>query len=338
MLDNINQIIEDEINNRVWNTLESLNATEEKLKETSNKLYEIKEENKRLQKIIDQHTAFITFKDLINTTNFESILTYFNLKSNGFSINGMDSEDIPMWFKLLFRYYEDKEKLFSLMDLFDVEYPEWAKNYKMPYDYNEEELLIFINPKYDRYITNGCIFDGNIGFFWRNIKNNKADTYRILTNKSSFSTYIPWQLILSNKLWTNGKMFNQITNALKNKQRDSYYYYHIQDYIDISPTQANEMAKYLPKEKLSDHHKKFITNNNNIIKNNLWLAEEFKDKMEDNQFSSFNYLKYPIDMQKEFIRNYKRTFYTKLELIKKMDLTKEEKVKFLIEIVEQEMD
>jgi hypothetical protein len=248
----------------------------------------------------------------------------------------MDSEEIPSRFKLLFTYYEDKEKLFSIMNLFNFEYPVWAKNYKMPYDYNEEELGLFIDQKYDRYICNGEIFDNNIGFFWRNVNINKGDTYKILTNKQSFSDYIPWQLVLSNPLWTEEKLFNKILNALKKKQRDSNYYFAIQNYQVISEDQAKEMAKYLPKDKLFKIHKTFINNNKNIIKNNEWLAEQFKHAISDNNYSTFYYLNYPLQIQKEFIMKYKG-YESKFILVNKMMIDKKDKIKFLMEIAELEL-
>jgi hypothetical protein len=249
----------------------------------------------------------------------------------------MDSETIPNWFRWLFHYYEDREKLFVLMDLFNIIYPSWAKEYKMPYDYSEEELEIFINPKYDRHICNGEIFRNNIGFFWKNINCNNGDTYKILINTKSFTDYIPWQLILSNSLWATDKLFGKILNAIKKNQPYSYYYFAIQDYIKISEGQAGEMAKLLPKGQWYDVHKKFVENNKNIIKENQFLANMFKDKICDNQYSTFHYLKFPIEIQKEFVRGYKG-YYSKIELIKKMDISKEDKIKFAMEFTKQEFN
>jgi hypothetical protein len=168
------------------------------LEDITSKYYNVLSEKEKLQSIVNQNNAFLEFKSLINSDNFGSILNYFKLKYNNFEISGMDSETIPNWFRWLFHYYEDREKLFVLMDLFNIIYPSWAKEYKMPYDYSEEELEIFINPKYDRHICNGEIFRNNIGFFWKNINCNNGDTYKILINTKSFTDYIPWQLILSN--------------------------------------------------------------------------------------------------------------------------------------------
>lgn len=234
LTEQLNELVEQEIEERCSDLKNELTNIKIELAKTQIQLEEQQKEYKRLKQKFGQLEAFDTFKSLVTDVNFSGILLHFGLKRNNFNINGMDSEQIPQWFKLLFSYYEDREKLFALMDLFNYDYPEWAKEYKMPYDYNEEELGLFINPKFGRYITNGEIYNNNIGFFWKNVRSNKGNTYKILTNKEAFNTYIPWQLVLSNPLWLKEEMFNKILNALERKQSDSHYYFAIQDYQKLS--------------------------------------------------------------------------------------------------------
>lgn len=244
----LNQLVEQEVESRhselkaeMWEVTQKLMSTEKELNELKTLTLTLKDKSNQLE-------AFNTFKSLIKDVNFSNILLYFNLKKNNHTINGMNSDEIPSWFKLLFTYYEDREKLFTIMDLFDFKYPSWAKKYKMPYEYNEEELGLFINPKYRRSITNGQMFKENTGFFWRNIQENKGDTNKILTAQITFADDIPWQLVLSNPLWKEDKMFNKILNALYKKENDSHFYFCIQDYQEISKEQVKEMSKYLPKQ------------------------------------------------------------------------------------------
>lgn len=333
----INEVIESEVERRVNGIKTKYQHREDMISKLTKENMILKEENKTLQKLTKEYCAFTQFKSLVSPKNFSSLLTWFDLKRGKFEINGMDSEEIPQWFKLLFVYYDDREKLFSLMDLFDIKYSTWAKEYKMPYEYTQEELEIFIDPKYDRYICNGEIFKNNIGFFWSNIELNKGNTYKILTNKSFFSDYIPWQLVLSNPLWSGDKLFNKILEAIREKQSNSQYFFTIQNYQNLSKEQVLELAKLLPKDRLYNEHKKFIENNKNIIKDNAWLAEKFKDVINDDQYSTFYYLNYPLEMQKEFIRKYSKSYYSKLDLIKRMNITKEEKLEFLQEFAEQEL-
>jgi len=335
----INEFIEEEISNRVSDIKIQLENSEKELIKTKKKLNKLENENEELKKIQSQIEMFKIFKGLVNKNNFSNFTSYLNLKSNGFGISGMDSETIPDWFKLLFRYYEDREKLFVLMDMFNIEYPIWAKDFKMPYDYNEEELLLFINSKHDKYITNGCIFEGNTGFFWRNVRANSGKTKDIINSKSSFEQAIPWQLILSNPLWLNENMFLKIIDVIKNKKYSfGNYFYAIQDYIKISDEQIKEMAKLLPKDRLFDVHKKFIGTNKDIFKIVPNLAKGYFDKINDNQYSTFYYLNFPVKKQIEFIKNYNGGIHSKFDLVKKMDISKEEKVKLITEIAGIEIE
>lgn len=334
----IERIIKQEVNSRCVDIISELECKASKITELELSLTILKEKNKELEKTLKQINEFKIFKDLIDISNFPSFIELLKLKCNDFKISGMDSEKIPQWFKLLFRYYEDKERLFTLMDIFNIEYPNWAKDYKMPYDYNKEELAIFINPKYDRYITNGCIFENNIGFFWRNIYQNKGNTYGILTNRKSFENYIPWQLVLSNPLWKEPDMFELILNALNKKYNNSHYYFRIQDYIEIPGDLSCKMAKYLPKGKLFDSHKVFIKNNPGLFINNIEIANKFKDQINDNQYSPFYYLYYPLDMQVDFIKKSTRSYQSKFDLVKKMSISKDEKIKLLSEISKIHLD
>ena len=330
--DKLNELFEEEVGKKVKDIKSELKKNSKRLEELQLENLRLNKENEELNNTIEKADLFATFKSLINIDNIRSIISQLDLKKNNIPINGMYSESIPAWFALLFEYYEDRDNLFQIYDLFNVEYPLWAKKYKMPYEYNKEELKLFIDNIHDRYITNGEMLKCNIGFFWENVKSNQGDTFSILTSKIAFNRSIPWQLILMNPLWKSDDLFEEIINAIKEKKSNAHYYFAIQSYQEISEEQINEMAKYLPKSDFYSTHKTFIENNKNIIKENQFIAEHFKDNINDNKYSSFYYLNYPIDMQKQFVKNYnKRGFYNQLDLIKNMDISKEDKIELLVE-------
>ena len=337
LTDTFNKLFEQEVEARHLELKEELEKVSTQLENTEKELNELKTLNLTLKDKYTQLEELNTLKTLVTDVNISNILFNFNLKRNKHIIDGMHSEEIPTWFKLLFNYYEDRDRLFSIMDLFDFKYLTWAKEFKMPYDYNKEELKLFIDSKYDRYITNGEIFSENTGFFWETIRVNKGNTHEILTNRKAFSDYIPWQLVLSNPLWLEEDMFSIILKALKNKQPYSYYYYAIQNYLTISNDQIKALADLLPTNNLYDIHKKFIECNINIIRENEWLAERYQDVINDNQFSTFYYLNYPLAMQKVFIKKYKG-YDSKFKLVSKMEINKEEKIKLLMEIAKLELN
>jgi len=316
---------------------ESTQEIQEELKITKNELdcfkmecAELQRENEELKSTLNMYKMVPEVESLLTEENFKTMLPLFKLKSNNFSISGMHLADVPDWFKYLFHFYEDREKLFNLMDLFGVKYPTWAKNYKMPYDYSEEELGLFIKHIGDHYVCNSCIFKENTSFFWGTVKRHHGDTRGILNNGQY--TEIPWQLTLSNPLWATDNLFSKILEVIKSKKSNSEYFFAIQTYIQITDAQAIEMMKLLPKNNLDDIHIEFLKNNKKLIKECPYFVENFKHNINDIPSSIFYYLNYPLENQKEYIRNLK-DFEFRMKLIKRMDISDEEKIKFSMEFL-----
>lgn len=312
---------------------DELTNVNDELENLQTKYSKLQNENKKLKDIVSKYNCVSEITALFASENFNKMRPLFNLKHNDIPINGMHADEIPDWFKYVFHYYEDKDKLFNIMDLFNIKYPEWAKNYKMPYDYTEDELMIFIDPSYSRTVCNGCYFEDNIGFFWENIQYCHADTNKILTNKRSFTDYIPWQLVLSNPLWSTDILFNKILEAIYADRYTSWNFFTIQKYTKISNDQILELLKLIPTHNLYGVHKEFLKMNENIIRGNSIFADKFKDEICDNSYSIYYYLNYPIEDQKNYIKT-KLDFDEQMTLINKMEITKEEKHKFAVELLE----
>jgi hypothetical protein len=330
MIDKLNEYIEEEINKRVSEFRDEFNITKTKLDNAIKDLDEFETIINQYKNKDKQFNMLEKFKSFVNKDNFANVIGFFNLQKTCIPVSGMCCDEIPLWFKLLVAYYEDKENLFILMDLFDIQYPDVAKNIKMPYDYNEKELDLIFKYMGKMYVCNGCIYDDNIGFWYREFRSANFNLEELF-KKSSY-VEIPWQLLLKNKLLSTDKYFEKILNSLKKKESHAHYFFTIQTYQPISIEQSSQMAKYLPKSNLYDVHKEFINNNKDIIKNNQDLAEFFIDNINDNQYSTFYYLNYPLEIQKDFIRKYKNTYYKQLDLIKRMSISKEEKLEFLNEL------
>ncbi|MFB5758899.1 hypothetical protein [Paenibacillus medicaginis] len=300
------------------------------------KYINLKKDYDDLKKKQGQTEDFLIFQSLINESNITALLSSLKLKQTDISFDGMHDECIPVWFKLVCWYYEDRERLFRLFDLFAIPYPSWARKFKLPFDYNENELDLIFEKLGRMYVCNGCLFSGNMGFFYKEISRHKGDLSDLLT-KSSYSE-IPWNLLLQNKLLVTDKFFNKIIDSLSKGATNSTYFFRIQDYQQISEDQVVSMFNYLPKGNFYDDHKRFIENNKKIIKMKPELADKFKEKINDNQYSAFYYLNYPLHMQIEFVKNYNDRFNTKFELVKKMSISKNEKVKLMSEITAELLD
>jgi hypothetical protein len=327
-------IVDAEVNKRTSKYFEKMKQLEEQHEKDVLRVLELANERDELKKTHKQGEAFSVFKSQINDKNIENVCSFLNLEKINIDFSGMHSDQIPAWFRLVAKHYPDRDKVFSLLDLFEINYPDWAKTFKMPFDYGEEELDLIFSKIGRMYVCNSCIFSDNMGFFYTYYSRHK--NLNTLFERES-SVEIPWNLFLQNKLLATEKYFARIIESLKRKESRSDYFYKIQDYQELSPEQAERMFDFLPMNNLYDIHKRFIELNNDIVKKKPELAIIYKDKMSDNQYSSFYYLNFPIEMQKDFIRNYRGMgrYESKFDLVKKMNISKKEKLAFLQEINEQ---
>ena len=334
MNDIVNELFDQIVAESTKELQEELKTTQILLDQYVDKCTELYKENAKLQKMVTGFNLIVEVNQLIKEENFDYMLPLFKLKSNNLHTSGMHIEDVPKWFIYLSQYYEDRDKLFNLMDIFGVKYPAWAKKYTAPQDYSEHELEIFIDNILKHYVCNSCIFESNLGFFWEKVREHSGDTSRILT-KSTYSE-IPWQMILSNPLWINDKLFDKMLAAIKSKKSNSDYFFRIQEFLDISDEHVNDLINLIPTDHIYDIHKQFIKKNINLVKLNKAWAERFKDKMSDESYSIFYYLNYHIDYQKAFIKKYD-DFVKQASLIKKMSISEKEKIEFVKECLSEKI-
>ncbi len=315
-----------EVEKRVKENFDELASLREMNKLYQQKIIELRQSNKKLEQI----EMFETLQSKINKENISELIKHLNLESISISFDGMHENEIPQWFKLIVKYYPDKDKIFTLFDLFDIEYPQWAKSYKLPFDYSEDELNMIFSKLYKMYVCNGCIYDHNMGFHYTYISRYKGNLQRLFEEESCVE--IPWNLLLLNPLLIQDEYFKLIVESIAKKESHSEYFFKIQDYQQISDKQAKELFNYLPKKKLFEVHRAFVKNNASLISTNSDLAEEFKDQMTDNQYGDFYYLNFPFEYQKEFILKSNFRTDSKIEMINKLNINKEDKMKLVVEL------
>jgi hypothetical protein len=330
LTETLDKLIKEEVNKGIEEFKGNYNFIKSELNKYKDLYSQEARQVNELRKIKRQLDQFKIFQSLINNDNIQEIITYFNLKSRKIDFNGMDTERIPVWFKLLCTYYDDKETLFTIMDMFNIEYPYWAKQFKMPYDYNEAELDLIFEHLFKMYVCNSEIFSRNMGFFYTYQSKHKGDIKSLF--RESY-VEIPWNLLLQNPLLTTEKYFNKIIESLEKKRSRSEYFYMIQDYQDLTDEQVDRMAEYLPTDKLYDYHRFFLDKNGRILKKRIDLAKKYKSKMTDYERSVFYYLNFPIEMQKEFVLNESDRFNGYgINLVRQMEIPIEEKLELLNQI------
>lgn len=303
---------------------------QEQLQESKQKITELEKDQK---KTVDTNMIY----DMLGKGDSEKLsilLQASSLCHSPIRWEGMDVEKIPHWFKLLCEYYEDRETLFQLMDMFEIEYPRWAKVYKMPYDYNEEELALFITHAQLHGLPNGSYFNSNMGFFWRYVKVYEGDSYKLVTK----DTDIPWQFVLQNPLFQTELIFNMILDVIEKDKGKAEYFLSLPQYQIMEEKNIARLGEALLKGKMdrSSYGKEFIKQHPFLLKQENF-AKKFEEKMDESNYSVYYFAKFPNEMQKTFILELKEeSSIEKLKLVKKSTLSQEEKNELATAIINKE--
>lgn len=332
LAEKIDQLVEDEVNIRVESVRKELEIERKKVHKLQFQVEELTGKLNLVHSIHSNSEQLETLKQTINAENIKSIVALLNFKKEEIIINGSRINELPVWFELTLTYYPDKEKLWNLFDFFGIKYASWLRQFCLPQDYNEDELLAFMKVVDKHGITNGCNFSQNIGYYYESLQSSKG-LAKYLINGSTFSNYIPWQLLLKNPLLTKEDIFKEIIKIITTKKLNSEYFFRIQDYQSLTELQVKTLFESIgPDSRQSDEHVAFIRNNQFIIKRNPEISFNYKDKMTAESRSTFYFKNYPTDMQKAFIRECSGALSNKIELIKCMEICKEEKVALIYDI------
>lgn len=143
-----------------------------------------------------------------------------------------DEDDAPNWFLDMIRYWDNKEHVLSVYAWLGVTFPTWLESFKMPFDWNEDELGVFFEYLGKQYVCNSEIYGNNIHFWYREQARYGFDVYNSLTKPAYADT--PWQFVLRNPLLNTLKYVNQIAKAISRKEAHSQYFLSIDKYQKLS--------------------------------------------------------------------------------------------------------
>lgn len=129
----VNDVIAKAIQMEVDAKVEEYVSKFENLKKNYGKLNDdhikLKAESSELLSKLKQLEAIKSFSDNITIETIESaVICNLNYKPTDISFSGMRSEEIPMWFNILCRYFDNKNEIINLFNIFNIEYPNWAKD------------------------------------------------------------------------------------------------------------------------------------------------------------------------------------------------------------------
>ena len=174
-----------------------------------------------------------------------------------------DVYDAPLWIGAMTQYYSNKEKVIEILKMFDVKLPDNIENFRLPIDWNEEELDMFFDTVNNHVNCNGRTFAGNLRFWaGKSLQDVETQCY-----KSVYSE-IPWQYVLRNHLLKKKKYLEKIgQNAYTPFRWDNFYM--IDKYLDLSEEEIKIILSNIDYTKLKKKGfvKEFVLRNLKHIEN-----------------------------------------------------------------------
>ncbi|MEF9984196.1 MAG: hypothetical protein RR710_06610 [Oscillospiraceae bacterium] len=186
----------------------------------------------------------------------------------------------PLWIKSLTAFYSHKQEVVEILKLFDCKgIPKNIEDFRLPIDWNEEELDIFFNTLCFHYCTNGNTYCGNLQYYDINSLED--------VNKQCHRQYsqIPWQFVLRNPNLKKQKYLEQIGKEMISEHySNGYNFYKISDYQNLTDEELKiiiENLDYMVWNKgKTTNLDDFILENIRLINNENFLNkvyEYFKD-------------------------------------------------------------
>lgn len=269
----IYEIIHKVVDDKSKDIIEQLETKEKRIQSQQSEIHELKKKNKELESRHQIKIGMDKLAKLITKNNIFQIINSLGLeKTNDENyISGMNSEQIPITTKLVLLYYNDKDLILDILDLFDIKYV-GLKDFKLPRDYDKDEIIDIMKNVNSRMIqTNGCYFGGNFGFWQRDRKE------------------VPLQEVFMNPYIKD--CFDIIIDKLKNTQYNYYsYLFEVTKYQDFTNDEILDMAKYLPDKQskdLYDYHKRFIDRHKELLFSDMDFCDKYFKYVSDNKYNAF---------------------------------------------------
>lgn len=128
-----------------------------------------------------------------------------------YEVSDSDQLRAPVWIVLMTMFYDNRETIIEIMDYFNIKHPQNVNTFKLPCDWNEEELDYFMKAMAYNVVCNGCYFKDNLQFWYPTALMSVED--QCLKRPNTY-TEIPWQFVLRNPLLKKSKYLSQIGKNL----------------------------------------------------------------------------------------------------------------------------
>jgi hypothetical protein len=321
----INDLIEKEVDLRTEKVQESLakymTRNNELTKENSEFKSKIITLESRLSQIENKNSFF---DDIVNSINKDTVESFIKIIYNPDFNEGNSFDYAPVWFRLIVNYYSNKGKIISFLRYCGIDVPKSADNFRLPLNWNKEEIDAFFDNINNHYVCNGCIYSDNIGFWYREGLWDKP----IDNCKHNYSE-IPWQFVLRNPILNSLEYCEKMAAAI-NKGSHGLYFIKVCDYQKLSD---ENLSIFLNSIKITDRLDRDVVNL--LIKNVKVLNEKNLDKLYPYIKNSYRAIDTFVLMPKKYVIKYLHEDNVKAkDLIPEIKIfTKEEKLKLLAEFI-----
>ena len=264
IMSNLKEQLKKEVKREIKDRIKMLEKQNIKINEKNEKLLK---ENKQLKKQKNEEITLEMLRENINKSNIKEIVSVLLPKSNNSTLGMRERYD---WFELLINYYDNKELILKLFDFVNIELPNnFIKNFKIPYEWNEEELDLWFNDLFNNYVCNGCIFEANLGFWYEHYKSKNFETKKCINSQYN---EIPWQLVMKNPLIQTEKYINKICEKLEKNEANSYYF------LESEELKKEHIIKRIVNvlDINKEAHRKYIIANIEYIENERLLDDTYK--------------------------------------------------------------
>lgn len=188
---------------------------------------------------------------------------------------------MPIWIGAITQYYSNKDYVIEILKLFNIKLPENIENFRLPIDWNEEELDIFFDTIYNHVNCNGCTFERNLEFWAKNsLDDVKTQCHRQYSE-------IPWQYVLRNPRLKNEKYLSAIGKGAYSSKYSNYSkFFRIDTYQELNDEQIKVIIDNMEYQMMhkSDEIDRFLLKHINLISN-----ENFLDKIYDRFSDSYSF-------------------------------------------------
>lgn len=197
-------------NNKLKESEDSLKSEVKKLRERVKSL----ESENHVNSLIGN--LFTTYKEKLENIPYEegekAILNLCkSLITPTYEVSNSDQLQAPIWIVLMTMFYDNRETVIQIMDYFNIKHPQNVNTFKLPCDWNEEELDYFMKAMPYNVNCNGRVFEDNLKFWAPTSLYSPKD--QCAKNLYCY-TEIPWQYILRNPLIKKLKYLEQIGKNL----------------------------------------------------------------------------------------------------------------------------